>query len=99
MPPTQDVQSVTFERPLEAQMMAIDGTWRRPRAVKTISESGATLTVEVSIEGLGLFRILPGAVLDRSRLSTVRARRRQRRRDHGQVSSRQEQEARAHEEP
>jgi len=35
-------------------MMAIDGTWRRPCAVKTISEAGARLTLEVSIEGLSL---------------------------------------------
>jgi len=54
MPLPQDVQSVTFERALPAQMMAIDGTWRRPCAVKTISDTGATLVVEISIEGLGL---------------------------------------------
>jgi len=54
MPQPKDVQSVTFERPLPAQMMAIDGTWRRPCAIKTISETGATLGVEISIEGLAL---------------------------------------------
>lgn len=54
MPQSQDVQSVTFERPLPAQVMAIDGTWRRPCTVKTISEIGATLAVEISIEGLAL---------------------------------------------
>ena len=54
MPQSKDVRSVTFESPLPAQMMAIDGTWRRPCAVKTISESSATLWLEASIEGLSL---------------------------------------------
>jgi hypothetical protein len=54
MPQPKDVQSVTFERPLPAQMMAIDGTWRRPCSVKTISEAGATLWLEASIKGLAL---------------------------------------------
>nr|WP_249142076.1 PilZ domain-containing protein [Bradyrhizobium diazoefficiens] len=35
-------------------MMAIDGTWRRRCAVKTISEAGARLVLEVSIEGLSV---------------------------------------------
>jgi hypothetical protein len=54
MPQSKDVQSVTFERPLPAQMMAIDGTWRRPCSVKTISETGATLWLEASLKGLVL---------------------------------------------
>lgn len=54
MPQSKDLQSVTFETPIPAQMMAIDGTWRRPCTVKTISEVGATLWLEVSIEGLSL---------------------------------------------
>lgn len=45
---------VAFERPLPAQMMAIDGTWRRPCLVKDVSENIATLRVETSIEGLAL---------------------------------------------
>ncbi|WP_425248988.1 hypothetical protein [Bradyrhizobium huanghuaihaiense] len=47
-------QRVVFERPLPAQMMAIDGTWRRPGLVKDVSENSATLRVESSIEGLAL---------------------------------------------
>ena len=47
-------RSVTFERPLSAHMMAIDGTWRRSCAIKEVTESGATLLVEASIEGLAL---------------------------------------------
>jgi hypothetical protein len=45
---------VTFERPFSAHMMAIDGTWRRSCAIKEVTEGGATLLVEVSIEGLAL---------------------------------------------
>jgi hypothetical protein len=45
---------VTFERPFSAHMMAIDGTWRRSCAIKEVTESGATLLVEASIEGLAL---------------------------------------------
>jgi PilZ domain len=43
-----------FERGLHAHMMGIDGTWRRECAVEDISETGAKLTVEGSIEGLHL---------------------------------------------
>jgi hypothetical protein len=34
--------------------MAIDGTWRRLCALKDVSESGATLVIEDSVEGLNL---------------------------------------------
>ena len=36
------------------QIMAIDGTWRRLCALKDVSESGATLVIEDSVEGLNL---------------------------------------------
>ena len=45
---------VVFERGYDAQMMAIDGTWRRPCAVEDISDTGAKLGVESSIDGLAL---------------------------------------------
>src|ERR1700737_4447409 len=45
---------VKFERGLPAQMMAIDGTWRREWVVNDVSDSAATLTVSSSIEGLNL---------------------------------------------
>jgi hypothetical protein len=35
-------------------MMAIDGTWRRPCTLEDVSETGARLTVDGSIEGLPL---------------------------------------------
>ena len=37
-----------------AQLMAIDGTWRRECSIEDISEDGAKLTVGASIEGLQL---------------------------------------------
>jgi hypothetical protein len=45
---------VVFERGHPTQMMAIDGTWRRDCRMEDVSESGARLTVEGSIEGLHL---------------------------------------------
>ncbi|HEY0331994.1 MAG TPA: PilZ domain-containing protein [Rhodopseudomonas sp.] len=45
---------VVFERGLDAHMMAIDGTWRRACKVADISEIGAKLTIEGSVEGLNL---------------------------------------------
>ncbi|MGM4955302.1 hypothetical protein ACT4MK_08045 [Bradyrhizobium barranii] len=50
----QEDRRVTFEHPLPAQMMAIDGTWRRACTLKEASNVGATLQVETSIEGLTL---------------------------------------------
>ena len=47
----QEGRRVTLEHPLPAHMMAIDGTWRRSCVVKDVSETGATLQVDVSIEG------------------------------------------------
>ena len=45
---------VVFERGYDAQMMAIDGTWRRACKVEDISDTGAKLSVESSIQGLPL---------------------------------------------
>lgn len=50
----QEGRHVTFEHPLPAQMMAIDGTWRRSCTIKDVSEGKATLQVHISIEGLNL---------------------------------------------
>src|SRR6202171_2454853 len=47
-------ERVTFERGIPAHMMGIDGTWRRECIVEDISELGAKLTVDGSIEGLNL---------------------------------------------
>ena len=47
-------ERVTFERGISAQMMGIDGTWRRECTMEDISETGAKLTIEGSVEGLHL---------------------------------------------
>ena len=36
----QDAGAVVFERPLSANLMAIDGTWRRSCTVKAVSDNG-----------------------------------------------------------
>ena len=43
---------VVFERGFAANIMAIDGTWRRPCTMEDVSETGARLSVDGSIEGL-----------------------------------------------
>jgi len=45
---------VIFERGHPAYMMAIDGTWRRDCMMADVSDGGAKLTVDGSIEGLHL---------------------------------------------
>ncbi len=45
---------VVFERGYPANMMAIDGTWQRPCTMLDVSETGAKLAVDGSIEGLPL---------------------------------------------
>ena len=45
---------VAFEHPVAAQLMAIDGTWRRECSMFDVSDEGAKLTVGSSIEGLQL---------------------------------------------
>jgi PilZ domain-containing protein len=56
MPPTERSkrERVTFERGIHAHMMGIDGTWRRNCVMEDVSETGAKLTVEGSVEGLNL---------------------------------------------
>jgi hypothetical protein len=45
---------VVFERGVPAQMMGIDGTWRRECTMEDVSETGAKLTIDGSVEGLHL---------------------------------------------
>ncbi len=47
-------ERITFERGFGAHMMGIDGTWRRDCTMEDVSETGAKLTVEGSVEGLHL---------------------------------------------
>ena len=51
-------QRVTFDRGIPAHMMGIDGTWRRDCTMEDVSETGAKLTVEGSVEGLHLKEFL-----------------------------------------
>ena len=45
---------VVFEKGFTANMMAIDGTWRRPCTMLDASETGARLLIDGSIQGLVL---------------------------------------------
>ena len=45
---------VVFEKGFPANMMAIDGTWRRPCTMLDASDTGARLSIDGSIEGLAL---------------------------------------------
>ena len=45
---------VKFEHERPAQIMAIDGTWRRECSIYDVSDDGAKLAVGSSIEGLAL---------------------------------------------
>lgn len=47
-------ERVIFERGFAAHMMGIDGTWRRSCLIEDISEVGAKLTVQGSVENLAL---------------------------------------------
>jgi hypothetical protein len=47
-------ERITFERGINAHMMGIDGTWRRDCTMEDISETGAKLTIDGSMEGLHL---------------------------------------------
>ena len=71
----QEGRWVSFEHPLPAQMMAIDGTWRRACMLKDVSDVGARLQVETSIEGLTLnefFLLLSSTGLAYRRCQLVR---------------------------
>ena len=68
-------ERVTFERGIPAHMMGIDGTWRRDCTMEDVSESGAKLTVEGSVEGLHLkefFLLLSSTGLAYRRCELVR---------------------------
>ena len=50
----KSIERVTFSRGVDVCIMAIDGTWRRDCTMEDVSETGAKLTVEGSVEGLAL---------------------------------------------
>ena len=45
---------VAFEHPASAQLMAIDGAWRRECGIEDVSDEGAKHSMGSSIEGLQL---------------------------------------------
>jgi hypothetical protein len=45
---------VDFERGIQVYIMGIDGTWRRDCIMVDVSQTGARLSIEGSIEGLDL---------------------------------------------
>jgi hypothetical protein len=47
-------ERVDFERGIHVHIMGIDGTWRRDCIMVDVSQTGARLSVEGSIEGLDL---------------------------------------------
>lgn len=68
-------ERVVFERGFAAIMMGIDGTWRRNCVMEDVSETGAKLTVEGSVEGLNLkefFLLLSSTGLAYRRCELVR---------------------------
>ncbi|MDE2377217.1 PilZ domain-containing protein [Bradyrhizobium sp.] len=44
---------VAFETPVSARIMAIDGTWQRACKIHDVSETGAKLVIDGSINDLG----------------------------------------------
>ncbi|MCK1439785.1 PilZ domain-containing protein [Bradyrhizobium sp. 15] len=53
-PDKRGARRVAFERAIPASMMAIDGTWQRGCTLKDVSDGGAKLLIEGSVEGLPL---------------------------------------------
>jgi hypothetical protein len=64
-------ERVNFERGIHVYIMGIDGTWRRDCLMIDVSETGARLCVEGSLEGLDLKESFSASVVDRSRLSPM----------------------------
>ncbi|OSI71617.1 MULTISPECIES: PilZ domain-containing protein [Bradyrhizobium] len=53
-PDKRGTRRVAFERAIPASMMAIDGTWQRACSLQDVSDSGAKLLIEGSVESLPL---------------------------------------------
>jgi hypothetical protein len=68
-------ERVNFERGVDVFIMGIDGTWRRSCRMIDVSQTGARLCVENSIEGLDLkefFLVLSSTGLAYRRCRMVR---------------------------
>jgi PilZ domain len=68
-------ERVNFDRGIPVYMMGIDGTWRRECKMVDVSQTGARLRVEGSLEGLDLkefFLLLSSTGLAYRRCQLVR---------------------------
>jgi hypothetical protein len=68
-------ERVNFERGIHVYIMGIDGTWRRDCLMIDVSQTGARLCVEGSLEGLNLkefFLLLSSTGLAYRRCQMVR---------------------------
>jgi hypothetical protein len=68
-------ERVDFERGIPVYMMGIDGTWRRDCKMIDVSQTGARLLIEGSLEGLDLkefFLLLSSTGLAYRRCKLVR---------------------------
>jgi hypothetical protein len=68
-------ERVDFERGIPVYMMGIDGTWRRDCLMIDVSQTGARLLIEGSLEGLDLkefFLLLSSTGLAYRRCQLVR---------------------------
>jgi hypothetical protein len=54
IPNRRSAGRVKFERGINVQVMAIDGTWRRECVMHDVSETGAQLTIAGGVEKLNL---------------------------------------------
>jgi hypothetical protein len=72
---SRGTERVTFSRGYDVCIMAIDGTWRRDCVLNAMSDAGAALSVEGSIQGLNLkefFLLLSSTGLAYRRCELVR---------------------------
>lgn len=47
-----ELKRVVFERPVDARLMAIDGTWQRACKIHDVSETSAKLVIDGSLNDL-----------------------------------------------
>ena len=75
-PDKREGRRVEFSRGIDVQVVAIDGTWNRTCSMLDVSEEGAKLAIDGTVEGLALkefFLVLSttGAAYRRCELSWV----------------------------
>lgn len=48
----EEARRVSFDHPVPAHIMAIDGTWKRQCTIRDVSDTDATLQVDGPVDGL-----------------------------------------------